>query len=803
MTLVAGVAYRWVRMFDLRESPSSPAISCNSRCVHSLSLDLDSNYFGGYSDEGVVTVWDRRFARTNLVGEPALLFNRVMDDSGRSSGQITHLRYSNSREGTFAVLNASGGLRLYEMNKVSNQDPLTTASIGIGSGDGIMESHKPRGGGWRDSAASLLEAGRGAYGGGGTSTSGTRTPNIRFEGETLLVSRVNDLATSDRIGKIDKRIACFDWISEGPRPGGPHSGRLKILALRGDGSLEVMQCPGSTPSIAWGSRNEFTVSCDNNLTVMPAPSTKPSRARKSRRKSSFDDGEERDEKYQYAGSIPGQRLGMLEKQRVERSNSIVKPEDFLPGPAEALQRDICVIMRKRVEAGYLMDCAKNAELAKQAAEQEDENPYLEDMWIWLDGAQESANDGGMMTSSLDLSFTGVNTIWHGGKDTTPASRIYMNKQPHLEDWAAACAEINKKLSRRRFDSCETAYPEQRRLCLAICGYNFDPEELEEKISIFESSGEYTKAAGLALFHGKIARCIRSLQHGGQTLKLMSTAVAGYFATARDPSSSSNSTWKDLASEMATELDDPYQRAIFAYIANSEWKDVLYDIGLPIRERIGIALRWLDDEDLTNFLEGVTKTAVSSGDLEGIILTGVSEESTRLLQEYINRTGDVQTAALVSAFASPRHFKDERVEYWTESYRQLLNSWHLFHARAKFDVARGQASKDRSGVMTLSPPQRQVYVRCANCDRSVSQYTAAPRGAAGGANVKKDPKTMTLREKQVASSSLGGGGAAVKPTVCPHCKKSLPRCAVCLLNLGTVYYGNEERSADAEKDYDMW
>jgi len=327
--------------------------------------------------------------------------------------------------------------------------------------------------------------------------------------------------------------------------------------------------------------------------------------------------------------------------------------------------------------------------------------------------------------------------------------------------------------------------------------------LEEKISIFESNSEYTKAAGLALFHGKIARCIRSLQHGGQTLKLMSTAVAGYFATARDPSSSSNSTWKDLASEMATELDDPYQRAIFAYIANSEWKDVLYDIGLPIRERIGIALRWLDDGDLTNFLEEVTKAAVSSGDLEGIILTGVSEESTRLLQEYINRTGDVQTAALVSAFASPRYFRDERVENWTESYRQLLNSWHLFHARAKFDVARGQASKDRSGVMTLSPPQRQVYVRCANCDRSVSQYTAAPRGAAGAANVKKDPKTMTLREKQVASSSLGGGGAAVKPTVCPHCKKSLPRCAVCLLNLGTVYYGNEERSPDAEKDYDMW
>ncbi|KAF8251864.1 hypothetical protein K440DRAFT_612201 [Wilcoxina mikolae CBS 423.85] len=780
-SLVAGVAYRWVRLFDLRESPSNPAISCNSRCVYGLSLDLDPNYFAGYSDEGVVTVWDRRFARSNPAGEPALLFQRSMgDEFSRTSGQITHLRYSNSREGVLAVLNAGGGLRVYETAKILNQE--STSSIGlVGSDNGIVEGHKSRVGGWRDSAASLLEAGRGAYGGGkdGTSTSGTRTPNPRTDGETLLVNRINDIvAASNKIGKTDKRIVCFDWMLEG-RGGGAHSGTLKILAVKGDGSLEVLQCAGSIPSIAWGSRNEFAITCENDLKIMPTPNLESNEETIRFRRKSVSELEDLDDKYQSysGGESPDQKTGILELAR-QRSNSIVRPEDFLPPVRQVLKNDICVVMRKRVEAGYLMDCAKNAAFAKK------ENQYLEDMWVWLDGAQECVSNEGMTTQTLNLSFLGVLAVWHGGDPThpTPESRITINRRIRREDWTAACSEINKRYGRKKFDSCKTDFPEQRRLCLAICGSNYDSEELEQELRRLEENNEHSKAAGLALFHGKIDRCIKSLQCGGRALKLMSTAVAGYFATARDPSSASNGTWKELAGEMANELGDPYQRAIFAYIANSEWREVLDEIGVPIRERIGIALRWLNDEELTNYLETATTAAIKGGELEGIILTGVTEEAISLLQEYINRFGDVQTAALVAAFGSPRFFKDDRVDCWIESYRQLLNSWRLFHARAKFDVARGQASRDRHGAITMTPPQRQVYVRCANCDRSISHNTVGVRTG------REDPRRPAARP-------VAAGKGATKPTVCPHCRKSLPRCAVCLLNLGT--------SKDSERDYDRW
>jgi WD40 repeat protein len=473
MTLVAGVSYRWVKMFDLRESPSNPAISCNSRCVNSLSLDFDPNYFAGYSDEGAVTIWDRRYARNNPGGEPALVFNRAMDDIKLNNARITHLRHSSTREGVFAVLNDWGALRVYETAKISNHEPFVPASIGIIDSDNGITDHKPRTSGWRDSAASLLEAGRGAYGG-GTSTSGSRTPNPRNDGETLFVNRINDLEVPRKGGKVDNKITCFDWIHEGRRGS---SGRLKILAFKGDGSIEVLSCPISVPNISWGCRNQFAVTYGNDLQVMKSSTIEPiDNGARPRRKSIYD--ADLDEKYQLHGSRNTElRLGMLEKRSNERSNSIVRMEDFLLDPKEVLKNDMCMVMRKRVEAGYLMNCARNATLAAK------ENQYLEEMWIWLDGAVECAKDGGMMASTLDLSFLGVMAVWYGGKDLTPESRVITEKRPLKDDWTAACQEVNMRFNRKKFDFCSTEFPDQRRLCLAICGCNYTAAELEQELVV--------------------------------------------------------------------------------------------------------------------------------------------------------------------------------------------------------------------------------------------------------------------------------------------------------------------------------
>lgn len=331
---------------------------------------------------------------------------------------------------------------------------------------------------------------------------------------------------------------------------------------------------------------------------------------------------------------------------------------------------------------------------------------------------------------------GVLGIWNGGTGLGPTqesiqSRLTTPRTPTLSDWTTTISEINKKASREKFKG-NTRFPEQRRLALAICGWDFSANELENELQKLEKNREYAKAAGWALFHGEFSRCIQTLSHGGQQMKVMSTAVAGYYSHAQMALSSADSStnaetaknaniWKELCRAMAVELDEPYLRAVFAYVSNGEWRDVLDDVGLPIRERLGVALRWLNDDELTAYLESLTVQVIDDGDVDGIVLTGIGGRAIDLLQVYVNRKGDVQTASLVAGFAVPRYFEDERVGYWVESYRQLLNSWRLFHARAKFDVARGKKSRNRNGNMTIAEVQRQVYVRCTYCDRVPSLY----------------------------------------------------------------------------------
>jgi hypothetical protein len=65
-------------------------------------MDLDSNYFGGWSDKNTISIWDRRSMKNEI-----LLFND-RDLAGGIAGRPVDFRYSNSRSGIFAVLSASG-----------------------------------------------------------------------------------------------------------------------------------------------------------------------------------------------------------------------------------------------------------------------------------------------------------------------------------------------------------------------------------------------------------------------------------------------------------------------------------------------------------------------------------------------------------------------------------------------------------------------------------------------------------------------------------------------------------------------
>lgn len=65
-----------------------------------------------------------------------------------------------------------------------------------------------------------------------------------------------------------------------------------------------------------------------------------------------------------------------------------------------------VLELSRATEGYLFDCEKNVDIVS-------DDPDLQDLWTWIQGADEVAKDLGMCHNRLDLSYLGVNAVWRG------------------------------------------------------------------------------------------------------------------------------------------------------------------------------------------------------------------------------------------------------------------------------------------------------------------------------------------------------------------------------------------------------
>lgn len=61
-----------------------------------------------------------------------------------------------------------------------------------------------------------------------------------------------------------------------------------------------------------------------------------------------------------------------------------------------------------------------------------------------------------------------------------------------------------------------------------------------------------------------------------------------------------------------------------------------------------------------------------------------------MQRWLERTGDVQTVALLSAYfpQSRLTYREcQMVKKWVEGYRDLLDGWGMWGERVEFDVGR--------------------------------------------------------------------------------------------------------------------
>jgi hypothetical protein len=193
------------------------------------------------------------------------------------------------------------------------------------------------------------------------------------------------------------------------------------------------------------------------------------------------------------------------------------------------------------------------------------------------------------------------------------------------------------------------------------------------------------------------------------------------------------------------LDDPYIRASIGFLKNNDFSSVLYESGIPFTDRMAFALKYLPNDALMNYCTKMREMFIQQGDLQGIVLTGLSHLDTlRLLTNYVDKSSDVQTAAILMTLIP---IKERQAIIWLETLRDLMDKWKLWEQRAMFDME-----------VKASIESHSMMIKCKFCNQSIST------------------------EKKRAFRKYGGGTTIA--SACPNCSKPLPTCSICEMSYGS-------------------
>ncbi|VDB83247.1 unnamed protein product [Peniophora sp. CBMAI 1063] len=465
--------------------------------------------------------------------------------------------------------------------------------------------------------------------------------------------------------------------------------------------------------------------------------------------------------------------------------------------------DVSMVARSRALAGYgLGNPTHNASLFPVGADTD--STMLRVAWTWAAHARRRP----ALVGGYDFRSAGLLALWEGFPPTVPSTSTSTSTLPalphHLDashtqsptrsrskrgrhratddppaEFTAALLSRHPPLSlepgwRPAKIMTSPAHLVSRRAGLDMLGWSLDPDDVEAALRRWEADGQISRAATWLVFGGRYERAIEMLLHcedeGGKAMAgtvAALSAVTGGGGGGGAGGGGLPPALQQYYDKLILRLEDTYYSVMLRHLALGDWGDVLEEEALPLRERLAIALQFLDDAALTRYLRQLAESASTRGNPDGILVTGIGGggRGVELLQAYVDRTGDVQSAALLAASVGGR--VDGRVGRWVESYRDLLDGWRLFYHRVQFDVDRGvMAVADGSGQREEGEGYvegkrekregnvpRQVLLRCNYCNKAMS----APPGA----------------------------HATGRDTACPHCGRPLPRCSVCLMYLSIL------------------
>jgi len=398
--------------------------------------------------------------------------------------------------------------------------------------------------------------------------------------------------------------------------------------------------------------------------------------------------------------------------------------------------DISVTMRRRAINGYGLEPDFKTDSALM------QDITTRELWFWVDTCRKLAQSG----NALGSHFMGVRSVLRLDSE---GNRSEVFNVP----W--------KGVDSSKISPVCVYRSEERNQALRLCGWPHDQEAstLGPMLDKLQMESQVARAAALAVFHMKIRKAIKILTRSGQqkndvSYQLVALALAG-FTDNRD------TLWQEMCGTHRNTLSDPYLRAAFAFLTSQseKYEFVMNEVGMSVRDRIGFACHFLSDAHLQEYIEHLNRVLIKEGNLDGMLITGLTNDGLNLLQSHVDKTGDIQTVSLFSLHTSTQEVnKDMRMQQWVNSYRSLLDSWRLWTQRAKFDV---EFYKGHATSSEKSP--QQVYVSCNYCGKSITVF------------VGNKGRIPLNRPNPNIKSKLSG---------CPNCRNPLPRCAVCMMHLGS-------------------
>ncbi|KAF3804118.1 SEH-associated protein 4 [Colletotrichum gloeosporioides] len=789
-TLVVGIKAQGLRIHDLRE-PNIGVVTFQTKCNNNLAIDYaDQNYFASSAlDQPGIMIWDRRATSRPVASHSylgavdedelpwggALRLDRVVDsDDDPSLSESKHsivrsLRYCRDHRGLLAVLSRTGQLKVLKTNK-----ELTPPDMSLEGSPELLEVHK---------------------------------------------SYDMDVQYGDS-GKKNDRIVSFDWVTLDSAVLQP-----RLVVLRANGTFEILEQPSYTSdylykltpwqpphrgleeSSPYHNIMEFEPSQSSDMlgplfveealsdiaifgpdkvdvqtivdkTLQARFSAADLNRSNERSPSALDKSKTVAERMRALRSDLKERAKELEMNGAECSNleesisSLAQLSLHYDGPvscrhmhesllsltlkAQNLSTESqCLldhVMLLRAKEKYLFDCNVNRAVVA-------DDPWLRYLWDWIAGK--------LLRQK-------------------PSSRLpEASPMPETTLWEKTIGSICKRRKLPKYEGTQTKKPFHRQLCLDICGWG-DNAAHEARGATHDPGEDYpttahTMAAARALFKGETQEAIRILKTASVTHPELLFVSLALQLIGR----SNNKLSKEQLDfdEAVASKTDPYLRAISSLIATGDWFAIANQKSLPLSDRAYVAVRNFDDEQLTKWLHEQVSMAVDTGDVEGIVLTGITDRLVDIFAKYVQKFNDFQTATLVMSICAPRYIDDYRCLAWRNAYRAYLQRHKAFLQRTKFEVESTKKSK-RGGRPTIKPPSRQIALRCVYCD---AETTLAGQGGPGAG---PPPGAPDSRNPLMATSINAG-------ISCPNCGRHLPRCVVCLEVVGVPRSDRPELNGEPE------